>query len=143
MSSAHRGRGKALSGDLTGARIFIVEDEVIIAMELEALMSDAGADVVGPAYSLPPAMRMANNEQISAAILDFRLGRDPVTAVARVLRERSIPFLFYSGQPPGDPIRDEWPDKEIISKPASPERLMRAVGALLEKTSPPKLAVGA
>lgn len=143
MSSAHRALHGNQFGALAGARIFIAEDEVIIAMELESLMEDAGADVVGPAHSLPPALRLAKNENISAAILDLRLGRDPVTAVARVLSERSIPFLFYSGQPPGDPIRAEWPDRQVIAKPASPEKLISSVSMLLQDRYSPKLAVGA
>lgn len=124
---------------LAGARIFIAEDEVLIAMELESLMEDAGASVVGPAHSLSKALQIARSEELTAAILDLRLGVDSVTPVAEVLTGRSIPFLFYSGQPPGDPIRAQWPSQTIVGKPASPQKLVAAVVGLLER-EPPRLA---
>lgn len=118
---------------LRGARLLIVEDEVIIAMELQSTFEDQGADVIGPAYTLAAGVELAVHDDISAAVLDLRLGRDAVSPVARALAARNIPFLFYTGQPPSDPILAEWPEVTAIAKPASVSRLVDAVTRLLEQ----------
>jgi DNA-binding NarL/FixJ family response regulator len=92
---------------LTGLRILIVEDEVIIAMEIESNLQDAGAEILGPAHTVADGLALAANDVISAAVLDLRIGRDSVAPIARILTARDIPFLFYSGQSASDPVRAE------------------------------------
>src|SRR5215469_3841942 len=95
-------RGSAHHDRLEGARVLVVEDEFIIALEIQANLEEARATVVGPALTLQQALELAENESLSAAMLDLRLGRDSAAAVAQVLAERHIPFLFYTGQPASD-----------------------------------------
>lgn len=104
---------------------------MLIAMEVEFVLEDAGAEVVGPSHTLADALDRAGREDISAAVLDLRLGPFSVIPVARKLAARGIPFVFYSGQLNTDPIRAEWPDKTVISKPAQPNQIVRAVTSLL------------
>jgi DNA-binding NtrC family response regulator len=111
--------------------VLVVEDEFIIALELQTNLEDAGAVVVGPAHSLRSAMELARREDISVATLDLRLGRDSVSPVARLLGERGIPFIFYSGQPESDPARAEWPQCTVLSKPAMPADLVAAVAKIV------------
>src|SRR5437762_10954305 len=106
-------------GSLAGRRILVVEDEVIVAIDIQMILEDAGARVVGPAHTLRSALERAEHEEISAAILDLRLGRDSIEPVARTLARRGIPFLFYTGQSRADPLRSEWPSAPLLSKPAS------------------------
>ena len=115
---------------LKGARILVVEDEALIALEVQASLTDAGAQVIGPSLTLAEAFALACRETLSAAVLDVRLGRDTVGPVARQLAARGIPFLFYTGQVETDSIRAEWPHCKIISKPASLRTLVGAVAAL-------------
>jgi DNA-binding response OmpR family regulator len=116
---------------LKGARILVVEDEALIAFELQATLTDAGAQVIGPSLTLAEAFAVASRESLSAAILDVRLGRDTVGPVARQLAARDIPFLFYTGQVETGPIRAQWPHCKIILKPAPVRTLVGAVAALL------------
>ncbi len=90
---------------LSGARVLVVEDEAFIAFELQATLTDAGAQVIGPSLTLAEAFALASRENLSAAVLDVRLGRDTIGPVARQLAARGIPFLFYTGQVETDPIR--------------------------------------
>src|SRR2546421_9257076 len=83
---------------LQGCRVLVVEDEFIIALEIQSDLEDAGATVVGPAFTLRLAMDLAAHADVSAATLDLRLGRDSVRPVARILADRGIPFVFYTGQ---------------------------------------------
>ena len=67
-------------------------------------------------------------------MLDLRLGRDSASPVAQVLSERHIPFLFYTGQPPSDPIRRAWPQSVTLSKPASGPEIVHAVADIIRTT---------
>lgn len=116
---------------LSGVRVLVVEDEVLVALEVQASLTDAGAKVVGPSMTLGDAFALAGRESLSAAILDVRLGRDTIGPVARQLAGLGIPFLFYTGQVETDSIRAEWPHCMIISKPAPVRALVRAVAELL------------
>ena len=118
---------------LSGVRVLVVEDEVLVALEVQASLTDAGALVIGPSLTLGEAFALACHETLSAAVLDVRLGRDTIGPVARQLAARGIPFLFYTGQVETDSIRVEWPHCKIIAKPAPVRALVRAVAALLQR----------
>src|SRR5262245_14062832 len=98
------------SAPLSGARILVVEDDFLIALELAAVLSDAGAEVVGPSHTVEAALQLAEGETLSAAVLDIRIGKTTVAPVARCLSAHDVPFLFYTGQSRTDPLREEWPD---------------------------------
>ncbi len=114
---------------MQGQGVLVVEDEFIIALELKSILEEMGARVVGPALTLADALPLASHEDISCAILDLRLGRDSIDPVAQALAARRIPFFFYSGQPPDDPIRVAWPQIRLLSKPATAKAIAEAVAA--------------
>src|SRR3546814_9846381 len=90
----------AVTGDdrsLAGLRILVVEDELLVALELEMMLIGLGCDVVGPASRLEKAMQLAAAEAIDGAILDVNLRGRPVYPVATALKARGIPFLFSTG----------------------------------------------
>ena len=130
----HPRRGSAPHTCLAGARVLIVEDEFIIALEIQANLEEAGATVVGPAYTLQQALELAEHEKLSAAMLDLRLGCDSASPVAQMLAERHIPFLFYTCQPASDPIRRAWPESTTVSKPASSDEIVHAVADIIRTT---------
>lgn len=107
--------------------MLVVEDEFIIALDIQSSLEEAGAAVVGPALTLEQALELAEHERLSAAMLDLRLGRDLASPVAQILSERHIPFLFYTGQPASDPVRRAWPQSMTLSKPASGHEIVSAV----------------
>jgi DNA-binding response OmpR family regulator len=119
---------------LDGVRVLVVEDDFLIGVELAAVLSDAGATVVGPfqtVQSAQSAIASAKDAGLAAAILDIRLGAESVAPVARRLSERHVPFVFYTGQSGSDPVSAEWPNSRVVSKPALPATLVRAVAALI------------
>jgi DNA-binding response OmpR family regulator len=115
---------------LAGERILIVEDEAFIMLDLKSGLEEAGASKVVEARALREALSLASVEDVSAAILDVRLGSDGSGAVANVLHERGIPFLFYSGQPATDPVLAAWPEVRAVSKPAPFRALIGALQSL-------------
>ena len=114
--------------DLRGKRVLIVEDAVLLALELETGLSDAGAQVVGPAYELAEAMSLLAG-QIDAAVLDANLNGLAVTPVAEALAARGVPFVFATGY--GDSGAPMGFDAPIIRKPYDVTQVAAAVGALL------------
>ncbi len=114
---------------LKGARVLIVEDAVLLALELETGLSEAGAEVVGPAYELEEAMALLDRP-IDAAVLDANLNGRSVAPVAEVLSQRKIPFVFATGygETGGAPGGFEAP---VIRKPYDVTQVAAAVAALL------------
>jgi DNA-binding response OmpR family regulator len=121
---------------LAGKRILVAEDDFLISLELQTILEDAGVEVVGPARTLESALSLAADSQLSAAMLDVRLGKTPIHAVARYLSSRGIPFIFYTGQVRNDPDLVEWPAAKVITKPAPPRTLVRELSEIL--TAPAK-----
>jgi CheY-like chemotaxis protein len=104
-SRAHH--GSEMDRILGGKRILVVEDDFLIWSLLNSIFSEEGAEVIGPCGTVNRALALAETEDLSIALLDYRLGRDTDTSisVARRLTELRVPFAFYTGQIDIDPIR--------------------------------------
>jgi PAS domain S-box-containing protein len=114
---------------LKGSRVLIVEDAVLLALELETGLSEAGAEVVGPAYELEEAMALLERP-IDAAVLDANLNGRSVTPVAEALARRKVPFVFATGygETGGAPGGFDAP---VIRKPYDVTQVAVAVAELL------------
>ncbi|WP_304170604.1 HWE histidine kinase domain-containing protein [Phenylobacterium aquaticum] len=119
----------AEDADLRGARVLIVEDAVLLAMELETGLSDAGASVIGPAYELEEAMALLD-QPIDAAVLDANLNGRSVMPVAEVLAARGVPFVFATGYGDTGGAPGGF-DAPIIRKPYDVSQVAAAVAGLL------------
>jgi DNA-binding response OmpR family regulator len=76
-------------------RVLVVEDEFLIARDIEKMLGDLGIEVVGPACSRQSALYLARNENLNGAILDVNLGDGSyVNQVVDVLSERGVPFVY-------------------------------------------------
>jgi DNA-binding response OmpR family regulator len=120
------------TGRLNGARILVVEDEFVIAMQLQSIFEEEGAQVLGPYHSVTDALEHAGSDDISAASLDVNLGRETAAPVASVLAGRNVPFVFYSVQT-NDPSLADWRHIPLIQKPAAPSDLIEAIAALVRR----------
>ena len=78
-------------------RILIVEDEMLVAMNIEDMLLDLGHEVAGLASRLAPALALAADADIDAAVLDVNLAGEQSFEVADLLEQRGIPFLFATG----------------------------------------------
>lgn len=114
---------------LSGCRILVVEDNALLAMTVEDILSSAGAEVVGPVGTLEEAEQLASREALIGAILDIKLNSHEVWSVARLLKERGVPFIFCSGHFDRDSLPGEWATHRIVTKPA---RARQIVERLLE-----------
>lgn len=82
---------------MTPAKILVVEDEFLVAIQIESILSRAGWRVIGSAGTLASAVSLARKSPCDAAVLDVNLKGERVDEVASILSERRIPFLFVSG----------------------------------------------
>ena len=88
--------GEAQADDIRGVRVLIVEDAVLLALELESGLQEAGAVVVGSAADLEEAERMLALS-FDVAVLDANLNGRSVIPVAHALARRGTPFIFATG----------------------------------------------
>jgi len=119
------------SDRLRGARILVADDELLIALDIEDVIVGAGAEAVGPCTTLSSTLSAIENEELSAAILDIRLGRETSDAAARRLREKNTPFLFYTGQALPEEMRMFLADAPVLTKPANSQSLVAALEELI------------
>jgi CheY-like chemotaxis protein len=107
-------------------RILLVEDEAIIAIMVEDLLTDLGYEVVGPASNVAEALRLAQSEELAGAVLDVNVGGTTVYPVADALAARQIPFMFVSGYGPAG-IEPRYVDTPVLTKPILDADFERAV----------------
>jgi len=108
-----------------GHRVLLVEDQFIIAFELERTLTAAGCEVVGPIGRLQPALEMATTAQLDFAVLDVNLFGERVFPVAAMLQSRGIPFLLTTGYgEAGVPAGEDW---QVVSKPYDAARVTRRI----------------
>src|SRR5438105_539813 len=75
-------------------RILLLEDELLIAMQLELLIEDFGCAIVGPVASCPAALYLLKSEEIDAAILDLVVRDEHCDSVADELDANGIPWAL-------------------------------------------------
>lgn len=106
-----------------GLRLLIVEDATLLALELEAGLTEAGALVVGAAADVAEALVLAEGD-LDAAVLDVNLAGQMIGPVAERLQTRGVPFVFATGY--GDKGVPAF-DAPVVRKPYDIQQIVRAV----------------
>jgi CheY-like chemotaxis protein len=110
---------------LEGSKILVVEDEAIIATDIGFALEDIGAEVVGPAGTLPEALSLARKTpELSGAILDVNLAGESVFRLAEHLVSRAVPVIFHTGCELVDELEKRFPDADFLIKPVAIEDLL-------------------
>jgi len=117
------------AASLAGLRVLIVEDEMIIALEIESMLRALGCEVVGPVGTLKSALRLAHTEALDAAVLDVNLHGEKVFPVADELQARGIPFLFATGYGAWT-MPEEWRGPCRLDKPFRSEELEKQMRSI-------------
>src|SRR5690348_12233968 len=135
MSSGHPGRQRAL----------IVEDEILIALALEAEVKDLGFDVCGLAANAAQAIAMAIDGEPDIAVMDIYLNgaRDGIET-ARVLRDLcgvSVVFVTAHSDDEGltERIQQQVPNAPVLTKPLYGHRLADAIAKASEVSTSPAM----
>lgn len=126
--------GAMASAIRQGLRILVVEDEFMIAMAVEAVVTDAGGVVVDMAATLEQALAMARTEEFDAALLDINLNGEASFPVASVLCERGIPYAFVTGYG-RQMVPEAFASAPILTKPYARSDLIRTLRAIVSAPS--------
>ncbi len=119
-----------VSEALAGKRVLVVEDEMLVSMLVEDMLSDFGCSVVGPAPDLDEAMSLASTADIDAALLDVNLAGKPIFPVADALKARGVPFAFASGYGAAG-VEGDHAGAPVLQKPFRQSDLERALTGLV------------
>jgi len=111
---------------LSGRHILVVEDNYVLAMDMRLMLEDLGADVIGPVATVGDALRIAEREDIDAAVLDINLHDEFVFPVAERLQERGVPFTFTTAYE-GDSLPTRFAETPRHQKPISAEAVANAL----------------
>jgi DNA-binding response OmpR family regulator len=115
------------SGSLAGRRIFVVEDDYMIATLIAEAFAAQGAEIVGPAGSVKDALALAKDRgRIDGAVLDVNLRGETIYPVADVLQSAGVPIVFLTGYGKSF-IIPRFADRPCLQKPVRIEQLVQAL----------------
>jgi CheY-like chemotaxis protein len=112
-----------MSGNL---KVLIVEDESLVAMLIEDLLTDLGHTVVAAVGRMDRALAQAESADVNFAVLDVNLHGERTYPVAEKLAARGIPFVFATGYGQAG-LEGAWQNRPVLQKPFQPEDLRAAI----------------
>jgi DNA-directed RNA polymerase specialized sigma24 family protein/CheY-like chemotaxis protein len=124
----------------TKARVLIIEDEAVIAMDLSDLVTAAGHEVCATATTAKSAVAAAKRERPDLVLADIQLadGSSGIDAVKEILSSFAVPVIFITAFP-DRLLTGKRPEPTfLITKPYSPDTVRAAVSQALffESTGP-------
>jgi DNA-binding NtrC family response regulator len=121
---------------LSGKRCLVLDDEFLIALDIQQILERAGAMHVASVASATAAIEVLHREpKFDLAVLDVKLGdveRNSLD-VAALLHTQGVPFVFLTGVRTDDVHAKKFPNAPVIEKPYDATALLRAVQHALEQ----------
>ncbi len=114
-------------------RILLVDDEALVALAAEDVLTEAGYVVVGPVSRVERALPLAESAEIDAAVLDVNLAGVYVWPVAEALTARKIPFVLLTGFGKGLDAPRCCSRTPILAKPLRGPDLLAALEAQMAR----------
>jgi CheY-like chemotaxis protein len=115
---------------LAGKRCLVLEDQFLIALDIQNILEAAGAIATSVADADAALTLLSGAERFDLAIVDVQLGDTGTSAeVTRRLVELGVPFVFLTGMRKDD-VQAHYPGTPVVEKPyvagALIEALLRA-----------------
>ena len=111
------------------ARILVVEDENLLAMQITWMLEDAGHSVIGPEKSVDATIKVLARQKVELALLDVKLGAETVFPISKLLDGLHIPYIFLTGE--SGAIPDEYRHRPAIIKPYEAKTVVWQIKQLL------------
>lgn len=108
-------------------KVLLVEDEAIIAMDLEQWLTEIGFEVVGPFRRNSDALGALVRTTVDLAVLDYLLVDGECRGVADRLERIGVPYVFLTGC---RELHDGRGGVPVLGKPVSQQRLAEALASL-------------
>ena len=115
------------TGSLDNLNILVVEDQALIAMDIEETLKSLGVREVRASSTTSDALELLAGFRPDAAVLDFNLGAETSEAVAKDLLARGIPFVFATGYGDTVMIPAQFAKTPIVRKPVSATSLVAKI----------------
>lgn len=112
-------------GDIRGLRVLVIEDAMLLAVELEEALNEAGASVIGPATSLDEALEMMDQD-FDVVLLDADLNGHSAAPIASALSARGRPFILATGHKDAPELITETP-AATVTKPYNVRQISLAL----------------
>lgn len=110
-----------------GLRVFFVEDETLVALNLEDMLIELGCTIAGTAMRLDKARGLIEQGiEADVAILDVNVAGQHVFPVAEMLVQRGVPIVFATGYD-RDGLPGCWHERTILQKPYTQEEVWRSL----------------
>ena len=118
------------SGEVSvgGKRVLVVEDELMIRMLLQDMLTDLGYTLAGEAGRIDEAMALARDGEFDVAILDVNLNGQPISPVVEILVARGLPFVFATGYGQRG-VPEPYRQRPTLQKPFQADALAQAIEA--------------
>ncbi len=111
--------------------LLVVEDDYFLGQDMVEALTALGARTVGPIGELREAEEIVERgDLLDAAVIDINLHQQPTYPLARLLRARSIPFLFTTGYDRNS-VPYEFQDIPLWEKPVNLPTMMRKLVSLI------------
>jgi PAS domain S-box-containing protein len=114
------------------SRILVIEDEALVALQLQADLESVGHTVIGPARSLQAGLSLVKDATIDLALVDVSLGRETSAPIADELIARKVPFAFVTGYSDIAVLPEHLRKMPRLSKPYVLADVRRIIARLLE-----------
>jgi CheY-like chemotaxis protein len=118
--------------EMKGVRVLLVEDAELIGELIHDMFSDAGAAVVAQTQSVSATLRILRTQPVDFVCLDIRLGDEPSFAVADLLAEQGIPFVFVTACDSGI-VPEQHRNQLLVNKDDIPYLLVPACRAAIAR----------
>lgn len=112
-------------------RVLIVEDVLLIALEMQRRLLEAGYEVVGPAARAADALRLVHEQRPDCALLDVDLNGELVTEVIDELRRLRVPLFLTTGYGL-DRLPEHYRDVPCFLKPIEVQELTRTLEQMFQ-----------
>ena len=107
---------------LSGRRVLVVEDEMLILIMIEDMLADLGCKSVTSATTIDKALALIKAKVFDVALLDVNLDGNDGHPVGEALSARGVPFVYSTGNT-GQNLRDGYSDRPVLRKPYKYEEL--------------------
>jgi DNA-binding LytR/AlgR family response regulator len=122
------------TGEVAGMKVFLVEDEFLILMQLENMLKELGCKIGSTASHLNDALTRAETCDADLALLDINVAGKKIYPVAEVLRRRKVPIVFSTGYGQAG-IEAPWSSYPVVQKPFLARELERALAQAKEMSA--------
>jgi CheY-like chemotaxis protein len=117
---------------LSGRRVLVVEDETLVLLMIEDMLTDLGCESVTTAATVDKALALIDAQVFDAAMLDMTLSGNTSHSVAEALIARGVPFVYSTGNTDRK-LGDVHHKRPVFKKPFKYETLVEILTCLLSR----------